>query len=187
MAAETTAPKRAREYETIYVLRPDVDPDGADRVATRVAEVVGREKGKLVKVESWGRRKLAYTVAKQRRGVYYYLKYLGQGGLVAELERNLRMIDSVLKFQTILLREDVEPETITVDPEEVKFARPEPPTEADQEESREKALGLIDAPEERGRGGDDYAEDAEAPAEEEWTGEKRVREEGAEAKEEKES
>jgi small subunit ribosomal protein S6 len=192
MAVTAAAPKRQREYETIYVLRSDIDPDSADRVATRVAEVVGRENGKLVKVENWGRRKLAYVVAKQRRGVYYYLKYLGQGGLVAELERNLRMIDTVLKFQTILLREDVEPLTVSVDPEEIKFARLEPPTEEEGEESREKALGLIEAPEaERPRGGGDEFGDEIAEEEtegEDWTeGEKArgKRDEAAPAKEEK--
>ncbi len=137
---------RAREYETIYVLRPDVDPDGAERVATRVAEVVEREKGKLVKVETWGRRRLAYPVNKQTRGVYFYLKYLGKGGLVAELERNLRMIDTVMKFQTVLLRDEVVIDSVEVDPEEIKFTRLEPFTdEDDREDSPERALGLVES------------------------------------------
>ena len=122
--ATTTAEahKRAREYETIYILRPDVDPDGADKVAGRVAEVVARENGKLVKVETWGRRKLAYVVAKQRRGVYYYLKYLGGGARrAASSSATCACSDTVMKFQTVLLRDDVEVETVAVDPEEVKF------------------------------------------------------------------
>src|SRR4051794_492395 len=147
MATAEMAQNRAREYETIYVLRQDVDPDAADKVAGRVADVVSRENGKLVKVETWGRRRLAYTVAKQRRGIYYYLKYLGGGAVVTELERNLRMLDNVLKFQTVLLRDDVEVESVTVDPEEVKFTRIEPPPEDEKEESRERALGLVDPPE----------------------------------------
>lgn len=147
MATAQEAHKRAREYETIYVLRQDVDPDSADKVASRVADVVSRENGKLVKVETWGRRKLAYVVAKQRRGIYYYLKYLGGGAVVTELERNLRMLDTVLKFQTVLLREDVLVETVSIDPEEVKFTRIEAVPEDEKEESREKALGLVDAPE----------------------------------------
>jgi small subunit ribosomal protein S6 len=172
MATTQEAHKRAREYETIYVLRQDVDPDGADKVAGRVAEVVARENGKLVKVETWGRRKLAYTVAKQRRGVYYYLKYLGGGAVVSELERNLRMLDHVVKFQTVLLRDDVEVETVAVDPEEVKFARIEAMAEDEKEESRERALGLIEAPEERPRAsadgefGDDVPEDMDG---DDWT------------------
>ena len=72
---------KSKEYETIYILRSDVDADTADKVQGRVAEVVGRDNGKLVKVESWGRRKLAYPVGKQKKGGYIYVKYVGRGGL----------------------------------------------------------------------------------------------------------
>ena len=133
-----------KEYETIYVLRSDVDADTAEKVQARVAEVVGRDSGKLVKVEAWGRRKLAYPVAKQKRGVYVYVKYVGRGGLVQELERNLKLQDTVLKFQTIQTNEEVDLAALTIDPEEVKFQRMELPPEDDAIESREKQLGLID-------------------------------------------
>ena len=99
---------KSREYETIYILRSDVDADTAEKVQGRVAEVVGRDNGKLVKVESWGRRKLAYPVGKQKKGVYIYVKYVGKGGLVQEVERNLKLQDSVLKFQTVLTNEEVD-------------------------------------------------------------------------------
>lgn len=165
---------KSKEYETIYILRPDVDADTADKVQGRVAEVVGRDNGKLVKVESWGRRRLAYPVAKQKKGVYVYVKYVGRGGLVAELERNLKLQDSVLKFQTVQTVEEVDVAALTVDPEEVKFQRLELPPEEDAIESREKMLGLVDlgpdAPKSMraDRGGDDeFADDVgtdEAPA-----------------------
>ena len=135
---------KSKEYETIYILRSDVDADTADKVQGRVAEVVGRDNGKLVKVESWGRRKLAYPVGKQKKGVYIYVKYVGRGGLVQELERNLKLQDTVLKFQTVLTNEEVDVQTVTVDPEEVKFQRLELPAEEEEKESREKALGLVD-------------------------------------------
>ena len=135
---------KTKEYETIYILRSDVDADTADKVQGRVAEVVGRDNGKLVKVESWGRRKLAYPVAKQKKGVYVYVKYIGRGGLVQELERNLKLQDTVLKFQTVLTNEEVGVDAVTIDPEEVKFQRLELPPEEEEKESREKALGLVD-------------------------------------------
>jgi small subunit ribosomal protein S6 len=138
---------KPKEYETIYILRSDVDADTADRVQARVAEVIDRGTGKLVKVEAWGRRKLAYPVKKQRRGVYVYVKYVGVGGLVQELERNLKLQDAVLKYQTVTLRDQVDVAQLTIDPEEVKFARLELAPDAEQEESREKILGLVDAPE----------------------------------------
>lgn len=140
----TTQILKSKEYETIYVLRGDVDPDTAEKVQTRVSEVVSREAGKLVKVESWGRRKLAYPVNKSRRGVYVYVKYVGKGGLVQELERNLKLQDSVLKFQTVVLTDDYDVSALTVDPEEIKYTRIEAPSEDDKEESRERQLGLVD-------------------------------------------
>jgi len=140
-----TAPNRAREYETIYILRPDIDADSAEKLGTRLADVVTREKGRLTKVEAWGRRRLAYDIGKQRRGVYMYLKYLGGGKVVSEIERNLRLTDGVLKYQTVLVRSDVEAAGVNVADEDVKFERLElPPVEDDRDESRERQLGLIE-------------------------------------------
>ncbi|AUX36212.1 MULTISPECIES: 30S ribosomal protein S6 [Sorangium] len=145
MSRQVTAPGRAREYETIYILRPDIDADGAERIGTRLAEVVSREAGRLTKVETWGRRRLAYDIAKHRRGVYVYLKYLGGGKVVSEVERNLRLADGVLKYQTVLVRNDIEVQSLTVADEDVKFERLElAPLEDDRDDSRERQLGLIE-------------------------------------------
>ena len=145
MSRMVTAPGRAREYETIYILKPDVDAESADKLGQRVQEVVARENGKLTKVELWGRRRLAYDIAKQKRGVYVYLKYLGDGRVVAEVERNLRLADGVLKYQTVLVGNDVELGAVEVPTDDVKFERLElAPMEEEREDSRERQLGLIE-------------------------------------------
>jgi small subunit ribosomal protein S6 len=152
----------AREYETIYILRSDVDAEAAERVQARVSDALGREQGKLVKVEAWGRRKLAYPLGKQRRGVYVYLKYVGGGGLVAEVERNLKLQDSVIKFMTVQSRDDIDLDALQIDPEETTLGKFELPPEDEKEESREKQLGLIDLGPEAPRGPrpmDDYDTD----------------------------
>jgi small subunit ribosomal protein S6 len=153
---------RAKEYETIYILRSDVDAEAAERVQARVADALEREKGKLVKVEGWGRRKLAYPLKKQRRGVYVYLKYVGGGGLVAEVERNLKLQDAVIKFMTVQSAEDVDLAALQIDPEETTLGKLELPPEEEKEESREKQLGLIDLGPEAPRGPrpmEDYADE----------------------------
>jgi small subunit ribosomal protein S6 len=145
MSRAVTAPNRAREYETIYILRPDVDADSAERIGTRVAEAVSREKGRLTKVELWGRRRLAFEIAKHRRGVYIYLKYLGSGQVVSEVERHLRLSDVVLRYQTVLVGSDLVVEDLPVVDEDVKFERVElTPLEDEREDSRERQLGLIE-------------------------------------------
>ena len=63
-----------------------------------------------------GPRPLAYPVKKKKRGVYVCLKYIGAGNLVSEMERNLGVLDDVMKFQTIQLRDSVDAGTVTVDP-----------------------------------------------------------------------
>ncbi len=161
MTTATAGHVRSREYETIYILKSSVDADAADKVQTRVTEVIDRGQGKLVKVEAWGRRKLAYPVAKEKRGVYIYVKYLGRGGLVAELERNLKLNDSVIKYQTILLSESIDAASVAVDPDAVKWERLELPAEDTNEDSLERSLGLLD-PEpghRRRREEEEYADD----------------------------
>ena len=137
-------PAKVREYETIYILKPDVARDAQERIASRLGEVLSRESGQLTLIENWGRRQLAYPVAKCRRGLYVYLKYLGGGGLVAEIERNLRMLDDVIKYQTVLLKTDIDAAGVAVNAEDVKFEAVEPPAEDEPEESLERRLGLVE-------------------------------------------
>jgi small subunit ribosomal protein S6 len=156
----------AREYETIYILRSDADAEAAERVQARVTDALDREHGKLVKVEAWGRRKLAYPIGRQRRGVYVYLKYVGGGGLVAEVERNLKLQDSVIKYMTVQTAGVVDLAALQIDPEETKLGKFELLPEDEKEESREKQLGLIDLGPEAPRAPRPPEEGDEAEAEE---------------------
>ncbi len=148
--------KIAREYELVYILTPRVDPDEADRIANRLQEVVGRLQGKITKVDQWGRRRLAYPINKTTRGVFVCVRMVGYSDLVAEVERNLRNADAVVRFQTVRLDTVVELEAVKVDPEQVKFARIERPAEEEAEPTVEERLGLNVKPREHR---DDYGLD----------------------------
>jgi len=135
-----------REYETIFILRPTATKESSESISTRLTDVITREGGKLTRVENWGRRRLAYPVAKQKRGVYVYFKYAGKGGLVAEVERNLRMLDDVVKYQTVKVRDAVNLGTLDVPAEDVKFEHIEAPPDPEGEDSLARELGLEDRP-----------------------------------------
>ncbi|MFO0608669.1 MAG: 30S ribosomal protein S6 [Polyangiales bacterium] len=138
-------PKRATDYETVFILRPDIDAEGSEKAISRVVTAIEGTSGRLTKVESWGRRKLAYPVAKQRKGVYVYVRYLGFRGTVAEVERGLRMLDAVIRYQTVLNARDIDISQVTVDPEEVKVRRIELSSVDDErDETFEHSLGLAD-------------------------------------------
>jgi small subunit ribosomal protein S6 len=161
MSQLSLAPDRAREYETIYILRPDVDKETADTLTSRLADAVKAEKGRLTQVELWGRRRLAYEIRGLRRGVYVYFKYLGRGNVVSELERQLRLADSVIRYQTIQVRDNVllEQEVAAEATAALDF---ELPPDADEDITRERELGL-DQPftERMGRGRHDHRRDDE--------------------------
>jgi len=145
MATTAAAPVKrwAREYETIYILRPNVDNDVAEKIVDRAKDVIARLDGTLTKLDNWGKRKLAYPIQKNNRGIFVYLKYVGFNDLVAELERNLRLLDEVVRFQTVLLAEDIDPAAVAVDPEEVQYLHvEEEEVTEDAELERARSLGM---------------------------------------------
>lgn len=100
-------PQTSREYETIFILRPDTANDGVATVNTRLRGILDQMGGKVLKLDNWGKRKLAYEVRKQLKGIYLYWRYLANAGTVEEIERNLRMLDSVIRYYTVKVDADV--------------------------------------------------------------------------------
>ncbi len=98
-----------REYETVTILRPDTGKPQIKALIERVQGVAEKQSGSLVKIDSWGMRVLAYPVAHQRKGIYLYWRYLGGSDMVAELERNLRLSDRVMRFYSVRVDDDVDP------------------------------------------------------------------------------
>jgi len=142
-----TQEPRAREYETIYILRSSVEPDEADRIANRVRDVISNLHGKLLRIDNWGRRRLAYNIGKHSRGVFVYVRFVGLNNLVAEIERNLRLIDDVVRYQTVQLKERVRIEDYAVDPAETEFRRLEQATpEEEHEPELAQRLGMVERP-----------------------------------------
>src|SRR5512138_3183106 len=97
-----------REYETIYLLKADTPDDQVDEIKERLRAVVTREGGKVIRFTNQGKRKTAFPIAKNPRAVFMHCLYVGDPGLVGEFERNLKMIDTVVKFQSVKLADDVD-------------------------------------------------------------------------------
>jgi small subunit ribosomal protein S6 len=102
-------PGTAREYETIFILRPDTANDSVSQINARLRGVLDQMGGKILKVDNWGKRKLAYEVQKQLKGIYLYWQYLATSGVVEEIERNLRMLDAVIRYYTVRVDQDIDP------------------------------------------------------------------------------
>ena len=94
-----------RLYETVFVLRPDLDEEARDGLVERIKGIITDNQGDIVEEDIWGNRKLAYEINKYDTGYYVLLTFKGGTALVKELERNYRILDGVLR-SLIINKED---------------------------------------------------------------------------------
>jgi small subunit ribosomal protein S6 len=99
-----------RQYELVYILPPETTEQQATELHDQVAAVVTRMNGQIERTENWGRRKLAYEIGKFREGVYVLTVINGDGELMKELDRRLKVIDQV--FRHMIVRVDEEKKVV---------------------------------------------------------------------------
>ena len=102
--------KHLRRYETIFITHPELTEEDLSALQEKMRSIMASLKGEMVKLEDWGLKKLSYEIRKNTRGHYFLIDYLAATELVRELERNLRLNDRVLKFQTVRIPTQVSPE-----------------------------------------------------------------------------
>ncbi len=85
------------KYESIIIISPVVEEEGIKSLITKFSDLINSE-GKIESVEEMGKRKLAYEVKKNKEGYYVLFNFEAKPELIAELERNYRITDEVIKF-----------------------------------------------------------------------------------------
>jgi len=89
-----------RPYETLMVLNPGLGEETA-RLVARFESIVRNEGGTVDATRDWGLRDLAYMIGKHKQGHYFLLEYQSEPNAVAELERNLRIAEGVMRFGSV--------------------------------------------------------------------------------------
>lgn len=156
MAQNSTAPLAG--YETTFITRSEISDDAQKALVERLNGVVANYGGEVVISEDWGRRKLAYPIQKEARGLYTYVVYTGKGDVVHEMERNLRLNEHVLRFLTVNLDNEFDAETFRKRRADIHAAakRREEEREARREERNAERRGY-DMSEDRGPAVDESA------------------------------
>jgi len=96
----------SRLYEVMFIVRPDVEEEEADKLIAGFSSTVTAGGGVVKSVEKMGRRKLAYLVRKFNDGNFVLLTIEANGAVVLELERRLRVTEPVIKFITVRMDEE---------------------------------------------------------------------------------
>jgi small subunit ribosomal protein S6 len=98
--------RMSRVYEVMFIVRPDVVEEDADKLIAGFTTTVTGGGGAVKSVEKMGRRKLAYMVRKFNDGNYVLMTIEAGGAVVLELERRLRVSEPVIKFITVRIDEE---------------------------------------------------------------------------------
>jgi len=91
-----------RQYETGFVLSPTLSEEETAQFVQQMADVVAQKKGRMVKQDIWGKRRLAFPIKRFQEGVYIFFTYEGAGDISTELERRFKQTDTVIRFMTVL-------------------------------------------------------------------------------------
>ncbi|MBF0474634.1 MAG: 30S ribosomal protein S6 [Deltaproteobacteria bacterium] len=95
-----------RRYENIYILHPELPDDEYPKINEKFQNIISSFGGRMLSFDDWGKRKLAYEISKFSKGYYFVYDFAGNAATVNELERNLKIDEKVIRFQTIKLEDE---------------------------------------------------------------------------------
>jgi len=88
-------------YETMYILRPDIAEDEVNQHIEKYNKLLEDVGGKVLDSQMRGKRRLAYTIAKNREGIYVQLSHQGDGQHIEKIEKAMRLSEDVIRYMTI--------------------------------------------------------------------------------------
>ena len=93
-----------KKYESVIIVKPTADDEHLKELEKTFTDIINKQ-GKLEKVDEMGKRKLAYEVKKNTEGIYVVFYFEAEPTLIAELERNYRINDNVIKYIDVKVEE----------------------------------------------------------------------------------
>ena len=96
------------QYELIYVAQPQLNATDLEGLSTKVAGLVEKAEGEVLAIEEWGRKRLAYPIAKNEHGVYSYVNFVAPPGAPITIERGMGLDDSFMRYITVQLSKNVD-------------------------------------------------------------------------------
>ena len=93
-----------KSYELVYVLKPEIGEEKLEAAQARINDLI-KEHGEVTEVDVWGQKRLAYEIDDHREGYYIHVHFNAPADFPKELERVLKISDSVLRYLVVNLEE----------------------------------------------------------------------------------
>ncbi len=157
-----------REYETTFIVQPEISDEGCAELLSRLDSTLEGEGASRLLHDDQGKKRLAYEIRKFQKGRYITTFFLDEGQAVAPLERVLRLDESVLRFLTVLRSDQVEDIELrkaqAAEEERIRAERARERAEREAEEEKARQAAAAEAAEQAAKQAAEQAEQAEAAA-----------------------
>ena len=87
-----------RSYQSVLILKPDIDEARVAEALEKIGEFIKSNGGACLKIENWGKKRLAYRVKKNRFGIYLNLYHTLESAKVSDLENKYKLYDLIIKY-----------------------------------------------------------------------------------------
>ena len=139
-ASEPQGGSILKRYEVIFISLADLSSDETDGVIEKYTSIISDLDGKIVKIDKWGKRRLAYQIRKKREGVYTLIEFGSENKVIQELERNFKIDDKILRYQSVKLEDNVDPDALEREIEEAQKKETPPEVPPAEEKPAEPAI-----------------------------------------------
>jgi small subunit ribosomal protein S6 len=100
--------KRFRKWESLFIIHPE-RLEEKDQVLEKIKQIVESKEGKILKIDEWGLRKLAYPIQKKKQGYYVLIEFYGLADLPKDLEEFFKIDERIIRFIIVKLKERFSP------------------------------------------------------------------------------
>ena len=121
-------------YENLLILDPKLDEKSTDNALEKVKNLIGKHGGEILKIDNWGRKKLAFELKKRTEGVYILLLFKAPPLKIVELEKSYKLFDFLVKFLIVKLSKKQREAAFPKMSEEAEPAPQQPAPEATEED-----------------------------------------------------
>lgn len=94
-----------REYETVFIIDPACDESTVDKEIANVEEVISERHGKIIEVQRWGKRRLAYEIKRKKEGIYAFVRFKAGPSALQELSRRFKLNELILRHMIVMSQE----------------------------------------------------------------------------------
>ena len=91
-------------YEHTFIAKQDLSESQIKKLIEKYENIISNNQGKILKTENWGLRNLSYEISKNKKVMYYHIKFQGLGETIQKLEENENIDDSIIRFLTIKVK-----------------------------------------------------------------------------------